>query len=83
MLDPDNAYITDQSDAERRMFELATSVPIDVMTAVIKADLGLAVAPGAPSRGPLVAVDPATVVTLDLSTTSDVYDYAFDDDGSL
>ena len=35
-LDPDNAYITEQSDAEWRMFEQATSVPIDVMTAVIK-----------------------------------------------
>ena len=47
-LDPDNDYVTDQSDAERRMFEQATSVPMDVMTAVIKADLGLAAsAPGA------------------------------------
>ena len=41
-LDPDNAYVTEQSDGEWRMFEQATSVPIDVMTAVIKADLGLA-----------------------------------------
>src|SRR5262249_32272149 len=28
-------------------------------------------------------VDPAAVVTLDLATTSDVYDFAFEDDGSL
>ena len=35
-LDPDNPYLTDQSDGEWRMFEQATSVPIDVMTAVIK-----------------------------------------------
>ena len=41
-LDPDNAYVTEQSDGEWRMFEQATSVPIDVMTALIQADLGLA-----------------------------------------
>ena len=39
-LDPDNDYITEQSDGEWRMLEQATSVPMDVMTAVIKADLG-------------------------------------------
>ena len=41
-LDPDNDYLTNQSEDEVRMFEQATSVPIDVMTAVIRADLGLA-----------------------------------------
>ena len=41
-LDPDNAYITEQSDGEWRMLEQATSVPMDVMAEVIKADLGLA-----------------------------------------
>lgn len=44
-LDPDNAYVTDQSDGEWRMFEQATSVQIDVMTAVIRADLGFAAPP--------------------------------------
>ena len=60
-LDPDNAYVTEQSDAEMRMFEQATSVPIDVMTALIKADLGLAAAPGnAVVDAPLIAgLDPA------------------------
>lgn len=82
-LDPDNEYITEQSDAEWRMFELATSVPMDVMTAVIRAELGLAERPSAVVvETPLVAVDPAAVVTLDLSTTSDVYDHAFEADGS-
>jgi 4-aminobutyrate aminotransferase-like enzyme/Ser/Thr protein kinase RdoA (MazF antagonist) len=81
-LDPDNPYLTDQSGGEWRMFEQATSIPIDVMTEVIKADLGLA-APSAPVTGSLVHVDPAAVETLDLSTTSDVYDFAFEDDGSL
>ncbi len=72
-LDPDNDYVTEQSDGEWRMFEQATSVPMDVMTAVIKADLGLASAPAAVEVAtPLV--DAASVVTLDLSTTSDAYD---------
>jgi 4-aminobutyrate aminotransferase-like enzyme/Ser/Thr protein kinase RdoA (MazF antagonist) len=81
-LDPDNPYLTEQSGGEWRMFEQATSVPIDVVTAAIRADLGLA-APPAPVPGSLLDVDPAAVVTLDLSTTSDVYDFAFEDDGSL
>ena len=82
MLDPDNPYLTDQSGGERRMFEQATSIPIDVMTEVIRADLGLTSRPG-PITGSLVDVDPASVVTLDLTTTSNVYDFAFTDDGSL
>ena len=45
LLDPDNPYLTNQSGAERRMFEQATSIPIDVMTEVIKADLGLGARP--------------------------------------
>jgi 4-aminobutyrate aminotransferase-like enzyme/Ser/Thr protein kinase RdoA (MazF antagonist) len=81
-LDPDNPYLTDQSGGEWRMFDQATSIPVDVMTEVIKADLGFA-APSAAVTGSLVDVDPAAVVTLDLSTTSDVYDFAFEDDGSL
>jgi hypothetical protein len=81
-LDPDNQYLVDQSGGEWRMFDQATSVQIDVMTEAIKADLGLAVA-SASVAGALVEVDPASVVTLDLSTTSDVYDFAFDDDGTL
>lgn len=81
-LDPDNRYLTDQSGGEWRMFEQATSVPIDVMTETIKADLGMG-AESAPVPGTLVDVDPAAVVTLDLGTTSDVYDDAFSDDGSL
>jgi 4-aminobutyrate aminotransferase-like enzyme/Ser/Thr protein kinase RdoA (MazF antagonist) len=81
-LDPDNPYLTAQSGGEWRMFERATSVPIDVMTEVIKADLGLAVAPEAVA-GSIVDLDPASVVTLDLSTTSDAYDAAFERDGSL
>ena len=78
-LDPDNAYVTEQTDGEIRMFEQATSVPIDVMTALIKADLGLAAEPGdVVVDTPLIGgIDPAAVVTLDLSSQSDVYDSAF------
>lgn len=82
VLDPDNTYLSEQAGRERRMFEQATSVPVDVMTEVIRADLGLAAQPG-PVTGSLVDVDAAAVVTLDLGTTSDVYDFAFEDDGSL
>jgi 4-aminobutyrate aminotransferase-like enzyme/Ser/Thr protein kinase RdoA (MazF antagonist) len=84
VLDPDNPYLTDQSGGERRMFEQATSIPIDVMTEVIRADLGLAGDPLPVAVAvPLVDVDAASVVTLDLATTSDAYDFAFTDDGSL
>ena len=78
-IDPDNDYITAQSDGEWRMFEKATSVPMDVMTELIRAELGLAATPRAVDVAtPLVAgVDPASVVTLDLSPTSDVFDFAF------
>ncbi|MFI5510641.1 aminotransferase [Mycobacterium sp. NPDC051804] len=71
-LDPDNDYVTEQSDGEWRMFEQAISVPVDVMTEVIKADLGLGRAPSALEvTTPLVG---AAAVTLDLSATSDAYD---------
>ena len=78
-IDPDNEYITAQSDGEWRMFEKATSVPIDVMTELIRAELGLAATPRAVDVAtPLVAgVDPASVLTLDLSPTSDAFDFAF------
>jgi 4-aminobutyrate aminotransferase-like enzyme/Ser/Thr protein kinase RdoA (MazF antagonist) len=75
-IDPDNDYIAEQSEAEWRMFEQATSLPIDVMTAQINAELGLAADPADPAVGtPLIAgLDPASVVTLDLSPESDVFD---------
>jgi 4-aminobutyrate aminotransferase-like enzyme/Ser/Thr protein kinase RdoA (MazF antagonist) len=82
LLDPDNPYLTDQSGRERRMFEQASLIPIDVMTEVIKADLGLAARPAAVAVATPLA-DVGSVVTLDLSTTSDVYDVAFEPDGTL
>lgn len=84
-LDPDNAYVTDQSDGEWRMFEQATSVPVDVMTAVIRADLGFAAPPAdVAATVPIIAdVAAEDVVTLDLSPTSDAYDFAFTPGGWL
>jgi 4-aminobutyrate aminotransferase-like enzyme len=52
------------------------------MTEVIKADLGLAARPAAMAASTPLA-DVGSVVTLDLSTTSDVYDVAFEPDGTL
>ncbi|KAA0095368.1 aminotransferase [Mycolicibacterium sp. P1-18] len=79
VLDPDNEYLTNQSDDEIRMFEQATSVPLDVMTAVIRAELGLA-EELAPVPGLLIpGLDAATVRTLDLTTVSEVFDDAPED----
>ncbi len=85
VLDPDNAYVTEQTDGEIRMFEQATSIPVDVMTALIKADLGLAGSPGGVSVDAALigGLDPADVVTLDLSSQSDAYDSAFTPGGWL
>ena len=78
-LDPDNDYVTDQSDDEARMFEQATSVPIDVMTGVIRAELEHGHHPrcgvGRAARSPASTLP--SVTTLDLSPTSESYDGAF------
>ena len=73
-LDPDNPYVTEQTDAQWRMFEQATSVPIDVMTAVIRAALGMPVAIEPLSGALVTGLNPASIVTLDLSPTSAVFD---------
>jgi 4-aminobutyrate aminotransferase-like enzyme/Ser/Thr protein kinase RdoA (MazF antagonist) len=41
-VDPDNEYAAGNADHEHRIFEVASSVPPAVMTALIRADLGLA-----------------------------------------
>jgi 4-aminobutyrate aminotransferase-like enzyme/Ser/Thr protein kinase RdoA (MazF antagonist) len=75
VLDPHNDYLTDQSHAEHRMFEQATSVPVDVMTEVIRTALGMQEGTDAAFGGPLFAgLDSASIVTLDLSPTSDAFD---------
>ena len=84
-LDPDNAYVVEQTGGEIRMFEQATSIPVDVMTALIKADLGLGREPAGPDSDTALieGLDPADVVTLDLSSQSDVFDSAFVSGGWL
>ncbi len=78
-LDPDNAYVTEQTEGEVRMFDQATSLPVDVMTSLIKAELGLATNPQAVTVDVALVdrLDPTNVVTLDLSAQSDNYDSAF------
>lgn len=75
-LDGENAYVTDQMDEEWRMFDRAASVPVDVMTARVKAELGfLSAHEDLTGATPLVpGLDPATTVTLDLSAESDAMD---------
>jgi len=75
-LDPDNAYVTEQSDDEWRMFEQATSVPMEVMSALITTELGLApAAPEVEIENRLISgLEPESVVTLDLSDTLDSED---------
>ncbi|MGV0738959.1 aminotransferase [Mycobacterium syngnathidarum] len=75
--DPDNDYLTEQADGEWQMFERATLVPIDVMTALIKADLGFASPPPPVQVVRPMFATPASVVTLDLGATSDALDDAF------
>lgn len=72
-LDPDNAYVTEQADDEWRMFTQATSVPMDVMTALITDELGLTpAATEVQIENRLISgLDPETAVTLDLSDTLD------------
>ncbi len=77
VLDPDNEYLTEQSGQEARMFEQAISLPPDVMTAVIRAELGFPQpADDLVGAAMLPGVDAASVVTLDLSAVSEVFDSA-------
>lgn len=82
-IDPENDYVTEHADGEWRMFEQAVSVPQDVMTALLRAELGMAVPPVQPAGTLVMGIDPRSVVTLGLSVTSDVYDDAFTPGGWL
>ncbi|MGK2881899.1 MAG: aminotransferase [Mycobacterium sp.] len=76
-IDGDNSYVTDALEWEWLIFERATSVPSDVMTALFRSVLGVASSdrdhaePGAPLLG---ALDPAAVALLDLSVEADGLD---------
>lgn len=85
VFEPDNAYLTAQSDAEWRMFAEATSVPAEVMTALIKAELGVADVPVryAVTTPLLAGVEPDEIAVVELSATADGYDGMFTPGGWL
>ena len=71
-IDGVNDYVTGALEHERRLFERAMSVPAEVMTALIMAELGLG---GEPLRAPSgVVLDLGRTAVLDLSTPSDAVD---------
>ena len=71
-IDGVNDYVTGALEHERRLFERAMSVPAEVMTGLILAELGLG---GGPLRVPSGAVlDLGRVAVLDLSVQSDAVD---------
>ena len=74
-LDGDNAYVAAQMAGEWRMFDKATSVPVDVMTALLRSAFGQLVRPPTVSAARLFPqIDPAAVVRLDLRPDCDVLD---------
>lgn len=74
-LDDANDYAADALDRERRIFDVATSVPASVMTAAIRNALepGRAAATRAWEGAPLVPL-PADAVVLDVGTVSPIND---------
>jgi 4-aminobutyrate aminotransferase-like enzyme/Ser/Thr protein kinase RdoA (MazF antagonist) len=71
-IDGVNDYVTGALEHERRLFERAMSVPAEVMTGLILAELGLA---GEPPQAPSgIASALGQVAVLDLSAQSDAVD---------
>jgi 4-aminobutyrate aminotransferase-like enzyme/Ser/Thr protein kinase RdoA (MazF antagonist) len=71
-IDGVNDYVTGALEHERNLFDRATSVPAEVMTGLILAELGLG---GGPLRGPSgVVADLGRTAVLDLSVQSDAVD---------
>jgi len=72
-IDGVNDYVTGALEHERRLFERAMSVPAEVMTGLILAELGLA---GEPPQAPSgIAPALGRVAVLDLSPVSDAMDH--------
>jgi 4-aminobutyrate aminotransferase-like enzyme/Ser/Thr protein kinase RdoA (MazF antagonist) len=71
-IDAGNTYVTGALDRERLMFTQATSVPADVMTALILDELGFGHPPLRVPAGTIL--DQARSQTLDLSSQSDAAD---------
>ena len=75
-VDADNEYATGALDYEWGIFERATAVPMEVMTAQIRHALRVShpADTGTPDTPLVGGLDPATVVRLDLSAESDAMD---------
>ena len=71
-IDGVNDYVTGALEHERRLFERAMSVPAEVMTGLILAELGLASESLPTASGEVVAL--GRVAVLDLSAQSDAVD---------
>ena len=71
-IDDGNDYVTGALEHERRLFDRATSVPAEVMTGLILAELGLGAEPLRVPSG--VVLDLGRVAVLDLSVQSDAVD---------
>ena len=74
-IDAENTYASDNLDHEWRIFEGATAVPLEVMTAQIRHVLGVAHRLEPIDGGALVdGLDPNSITQLDLSTDADAVD---------
>jgi len=76
-IDGVNDYVTGALEHERRLFERAMSVPAEVMTALILAELGLGGEPPRAPSGPALDLGPLDLghcAVLDLSVPSDAVD---------
>ncbi|HEY0449336.1 aminotransferase [Actinophytocola sp.] len=77
-LDAANDYVSGNMEREQRIFDVASSAPSDVMTALVRAHLGLPVAPAQPPSDAGLLVEPLaageSLEVLDLSSTADALD---------
>jgi len=65
-IDGVNDYVTGALEHERRLFERAMSVPAEVMTGLILAELGLGGGPRPPGSGPVPDLRPVDLAPVDL-----------------
>lgn len=74
-IDAENTYATDNLDHEWRIFERATAVPLEVMTAQIRHVLGVSHRLEVVDGGALIdGIDPNSIVRLDFSADADAMD---------
>ena len=75
-IDAENAYAVAGQNQESRIFERATHIPIDVMTAQIRTALGVThpSEPVTADAALIAGLDPLDIVRLDLSVESDAMD---------